>query len=456
MELQGLAAPDDKLPFWFRAGQYGSIPLAGTSASFISSAYKDYDTTNKKSVYWGAGLQARANMGNAAYLTLIEGYVKLKKGIFELKAGRTKDIVGIVDTALSSGSFSISGNALGIPRIDLSMPEYYSLPFLKKFLAFKATLGYGWVGNVAINSEKAPDVKSDRLNYLQNSLYIRLGHPASKLKLFGGVNHNVMYGNERRNLLFNISPTSTLIYAATGKTYSGLSKIGNHLGSIDMALQYDFNNIRLMLYRQNLYDVGAIGHLANITDGINGISLYNKKPVAEILSWSKLLVEFIYTKNQAGGYGANVKSGDEDYYNNYEYTDGWVYKGVNIGNPLLTSRKYTRNGIITDPNDYIIDNRIIALHTGIEGAVKKINILMKLTYSMNYGTYGTSYPGHSTSGKYGGNKYGLFKEVNQFSGYLEANKNINTTLNVGAAVAADQGGLYYNSAGLLVKVRKSF
>lgn len=455
-EGQSLLAPAGKLPFWFRANQFGSIPLSGTSASFIGSAYKSYDTTGRHSFNWSAGVQVRANMGNMAYLTLIEGYIKVKKGIFELKGGRTKDIVGIVDSTLSSGSFSISGNALGIPKIDLSIPEYYVLPFFNRFVAFKGTVSYGWVGNTVIYSEKNPAVKNDNLNYLQNTLYLRLGRPESRLKLFGGINHNVMYGNERRNLLFNISSLSTFIYAATGKTYGELSKIGNHLGSIDMALQYNFNSTRIMLYRQNLYDVGAIGHLANIADGINGISLVNKKPASGYAHWHKLLLEFIYTKDQAGAYGKNVKSGDEDYYNNYEYTEGWVYKGINIGNPLLTSRKFTRNGIITDPYDNIIDNRIIALHTGIEGSVAQINLLAKLTYSKNYGTYGTNYPGHSTSGKYSGVPYGIFKEVNELSGYLEANKQYGRGIIVGAAIATDNGGLYYNSIGLLLKLRKSF
>lgn len=456
IEAQALAAPAGKLPFWFRAGQFGSIPLAGTSASFIASVDKDYDTTSNKAVYWGVGLQTRVNAGSATYLSLIEGYVKLKKGIFELKGGRAKNIVGIVDTTLSSGSFAVSGNALGIPQINLSIPNYYVLPFLNNFFAFKGTLSYGWVGNVAVSSEKAPAVKNDNLNYLQNSLYLRLGRPESKLKLFGGVNHNVMYGNERRNLLFDISPSATFIYAATGKTYAGLSKIGNHLGSIDMAMQYDLNNMQVVVYRQNLYDVGAIGHLANIADGINGISLVNKKPLAGSSRWNKVLIEFIYTKNQAGAYGEKVKSGDEDYYNNYEYTEGWVYKGINIGNPLLTSRKFTRAGLVTDPNDNIIDNRILALHAGFEATFKQISWLAKLTCSKNYGTYGTNYPGHSTSGKYGGVKYGIFKEVNELSGYLEANKKLNGGIDIGVALAADNGGLYYNSTGLLVKLRKTF
>jgi len=50
-------------------------------------------------------------VGNKSNFTLIEGYGKLRISVFEIRAGRTKEIIGLCDTSLSSGSFSISGNA---------------------------------------------------------------------------------------------------------------------------------------------------------------------------------------------------------------------------------------------------------------------------------------------------------------------------------------------------------
>ena len=109
IEGQGIVSPSGKLPFWFRADQYGSVPLPGTSGSLLGTIYKDYDTTRKHKIDWGAGFETRANFGKGSNLTLIQGYVKGRLGVFELKAGRTKEIVGLVDSTLSTGAFSVSG-----------------------------------------------------------------------------------------------------------------------------------------------------------------------------------------------------------------------------------------------------------------------------------------------------------------------------------------------------------
>jgi len=467
VEGQSLLAPANKLPFWLRVNQAGSIPLAGTSVGFIGNIYRSYDTSKHQFIRWGAGVEARANVGNTANLLIIQAYIKLKKGIFQLKAGRTRDITGLIDTTLSSGAFSISGNALGIPKVELSIPDYYSLPFWNKLFSIKLNYAFGWLGNTRLTQYSLIS-KADTY-FQQNSLYIRVGKPHWKLKLFGGINHNVMYGHDRQifGSDFTLSNFQSFIYAAIGKTYhppvvdyNGVqSKVGNHIGSIDFSAQYEFHNIRLMAYRQNLYDVGAIAHLANIVDGVNGISLTNKKVNnSALFQWKKALLEFVYTKNQAGGFAASEKtsSGDEDYYNNYIYADGWSYHNLNLGNPLLTDRTYARSGLVNDPNDHIIDTRVIALNAGLLSRVSTANILVKLVYSKNYGTYGTAIEGHSTGGKHYPPQYGIFSEVKEFSGYMEMSENLGNTFVAGFVVAGDMGGLYYNSMGLLLKLKKTF
>jgi hypothetical protein len=280
-----------------------------------------------------------------------------------------------------------------------------------------------------------------------------------------------MFTDERKvyGPYFTLNLPQIFWYTAIGKTYYPpdltdsvqaplVSKVGNHIGSLDMSLQYEFDGVRLLAYRQNIYDIGAIGHLANIKDGINGISLTNRKFVSKKIDWRKLALEIIYTKDQAGHYNSTfTTSGDENYYNNYEYNNGWTYQGLNLGNPLLSSQAYTRSGLAIDSlQDYIIDNRILAFHAAIEGSVKNMYVIAKLTYSRNYGTYGTSPEGHSHGRTFFPPKYGQFGEISELSGYLEINKPLKNNINISAAIAADNGGLYYNSIGLLLKLRKSF
>lgn len=466
VEGDALASPTGKLPFWFRADQYGSVPLPGSSGSLLGSVYKDYDTTRKHKFDWGAGFDARANFGKGSNLTLIEGFIKAKLGVFELKGGRTKEIVGLVDSTLSSGAFSVSGNALGIPKVELSIPDYYSLHFLGDLIAIKGGYAFGYVGDLGLIHGLVDHAET---YYQQEQLYGRLGKPDWKLKLYGGINHEVYYGGERNiygSNVYLLNPFQSFLYAAIGKTYNSpknvnnrgaQSKVGNHLGSVDLGIEYDFSTVRLMLYRQSVYDVGALFHLANIADGINGLSLTNTSKSSHLFKWHKVLFEFVYTVDQAGYFDSTEsKSGDEDYYNNSMYLQGWSYKGLNVGNPLITDRRYARNTLVTDPDDYFINNRVRAFHLGFEGSVSTLNILLKLTYSNNYGTYGTSPEGHSLGGHHSAPKYGLFGQVNQFSGYLEANKSLAHGYNLGLAVAGDDGGLYYNSLGLLVKLKRFF
>jgi len=246
------------------------------------------------------------------------------------------------------------------------------------------------------------------------------------------------------------------MYVITGRGWQG-SRMGNSLGSIDLGAEYEFKNVRLSAYRQNLYEAGALYHLANLRDGLNGFSLANTHNRHNGFQWRKVLVEVLYTKNQAGEtWSPYTKSGDENYYNHYLYIQGWSYKGIGIGNPFISSRNYTREGLAADPNDYFINNRVVAFHFGFEGSVEKWNFMVKTSYSLNYGTFATSEAGRSMGSLRYPPMYGIFGEKKQLSAYFEANKDLKKGLNIGFTGAFDVGELYYNSFGMLFNVSKSF
>ena len=295
-------------------------------------------------------------------------------------------------------------------------------------------------------------------------MYGRFGKSEWKWKLFGGFNHQAQWGSESEYYgeYYTLSDLECYWYVITGKAYGTSnipsSKIGNHLGSIDLGFEYDFTNIRLFAYHQFFYDVGALGHLANLRDGLNGISLTNTQTANEnIFKWKKMLVEFFYSKNQAGEYWSPVTpSGDENYYNNDTYAEGWSYKGIGVGNPLIGTRYGIREELPNDPGDYFINNRVVAFHLGFEGSVKYWNFILKTSYSLNYGTYGTSVEGHSLGETHYPPMYGIFPETKQFSAYFETNKEFKRHLKFGFVGAFDAGDLYYNSFGLQLRVSKSF
>lgn len=461
-EGQAIMTTPGQVPFWMWANQHGSVPLPGPSFSLLGEFHKDYDSTRVRFADWAAGFNGRANMGERAEFILIEGYGKIRMGVFELKGGRTKDVAGLTDTTLSSGAFAISGNALGIPKVQVSIPEFYSLPVWGKLFAFKGNYSHGWLGQVPIQLE-ASQVRETEILFHQKSLYGRFGKPAWKWKLYGGFNHEVFWGNTKAIFgdKFTLTPFQEYTYVVMGKAYGskgiGKSKLGNHIGSIDLGMEIDFGSVGLLAYRQNIYDVGALYYLANVLDGLNGISLRNKRESRGAVGWKRLLFEVLYTKNQAGQEWSNyTPSGDENYYNNPMFGEGWSFKGLALGNPLLSTRTAVRPGHPNEPRDFFINNRVTAFHFGALWNLKNWHFFSQATYSLNYGTYGTHPLGHSLGKKRSPARYGLFGEVKQFSAYLEGERKLRNGLRYGFVAALDQGGLYENSFGMLIKFSKSF
>ena len=459
VESQVIITSKDQVPFWMWANQYGSIPLSGFSTSVIGSAYKEYeesgsyDGRESQLFDWGAGFEGRVNVGEKTEGILIEAYAKARLAMFELKAGRSKDVVGLVDTTLSSGAFSVSGNALGIPKIEISVPEFYALPFWDGLFAFKGNFVHGWLGTIPV---QYGNHKPTETYFHQKSLYGRLGKPSWRLHLYGGFNHNVFWGNTKTYREYSqLSDWQEYWYTITGKVNNS-SKVGNHLGSIDLGLTYDFDTVKVFGYRQQFYDIGGLYHLTNVADGLNGLSLTNKKSSqGKTFYWKKILFEFLYSKSQGGELDAkSTPSGDENYYNNYIYGEGWSYNHIALGNPLFTTTPAARQDLVSRSYDYFLNNRIVAFHLGFEGTINDWNFLSKLTFSQNYGTYGSS-TGHSI-GSNRSKPYGHFGRENQFSGYIEAAKYFTDQWNLGVIAAIDRGGLYEDSIGMSIKASYHF
>jgi hypothetical protein len=454
----GYISPD-KMPFWLRSNQFGSLPIDNASLSLIGSATKNYDTTKTKIFDWGTSFEGRLNVGNQTNLTLIEGYAKMRVGIFEVKAGRSKEFMGFCDSTLSSGSYSVSGTALGIPKVQISIPQYYTLPLLWRVLAFKGQYAHGWLGEKMVSFT---DTMHLQTWFHQKSLYGRFGRSDWRLKLYGGFNHQVFWGNERKyeGEDFTLSPFESFIYVNLGKAYGNgsivSSKVGDHLGSIDLAIEYRFNIFKVMIYRQNIYEAGALYYMANIEDGLNGISFENPNKTKHFFNWKKFLFEFLYTKNQAGeSWSPYTPSPYENYYSHYIYRNGWTYNDIGLGTPFITTRAYVRDSLPNAWHENFINNRVKVFHFGFQGSIQNWDYTIKCSWSKNYGTYYTTDEEQTTDIPNPG-KDGVFGEQKQFSAYLACYRAIGKGFNLGCTTAFDVGDLYYNSFGILFSVSKEF
>lgn len=467
----------DVVPFWMRSNQYGSIPLEGASGGLLVRAAKNYTIQGEwiggadkaASLWdWGYGVEARTNIGHKAQVQLFDAHVKARYAMFEAKLGRMKDVMGLNgDTLLSSGNFAISGNALGVPMLDIRIPEYYRLPWFDGLFSFKGNFANGYMGKMPIDTAQYTNHTPDPLPTLlhQKSLYGRLGKPHWRLNLYGGINHQAQWGSENEVYggNYTLSNLQTLWYVLWGKPYGTeaipRSKLGNHGGSVDLGFSYDWDEIQLMVYRQNFYEVGAISKLANIADGLNGLALTNKgyDRKTKNWDWQKLLFEFFYSKDQAGyPWSKPTASGDEDYYNNYYYTEGWSYRGQGLGSPLIVPAHTAKEGQAHDPIDYFISNRVVAGHLAVRGRVYRWNLSGKLTYAKHYGTFATSIYGKSTGQIWHQPHEETFNPVSQFSAFLEGERELRNDFFLGIRVALDQGQLLDNSVGGQLSLRKFF
>lgn len=455
------------VPFWLRSNQFGSIPLDGASLSLIGAARKDYDLSGDKLFDWGASFEGRANLGQGSNLTFVEGYGKVRLGIFELRAGRSKKITGLCDTTLSSGSWAISGTSLGIPEVELSVREFWTLPILGELFAFKGNFSHGWMGFLPMSAGgwsryEVGDTVDLKSHLHQKSLYGRFGKTSWKFKFYGGFNHQVVWGNEQAYYTedYTLTPIETYFYVITGKKFSNGSiheeRQGNHLGSIDLGIELEFKKVKLFLYRQNPYEAGALAHLANIQDGLNGLSIHNLHKNGQKGIWNKLLVELLYTKNQAGlPWSQEYGSPYEPYYNHGQYTTGWSYLGSGLGTSFIGIRDYIKKTLPAHPEEYFVNNRVMALHLGCEGSVREVKYTIKASWSMNYGTYQTTDEEQSTD-IFNPGEFGIFGKQQQMSTYLELNRSLKNGINLGFITAVDIGDLYYNSFGTFLKASYSF
>lgn len=399
--------------FWLRSNQYGTVPLESQIATFRAGLWKDYQiiskqtdsSSNRKSQIvnpkfsYGYGLQAVANVGKANQLLIPEAYVKMRYGIFEIYAGRRREIFGLVDTALSSGSYIWSGNALPMPKLQISIPEYTSILGHGLF-SIKGNYAHGWFGNQGM-------VKNYYLH--QKSLYGRIGKPNWRVKMYGGFNHQVQWGGTALFPIDNLQPPIQLlsdwqayIKVVTGKSVNygnrpntvyneAFNRIGNHLGSADIGAEIELNKAKVLIYRHSFYEDGSLYYLNNISDGVYGLSIALKQK--HNLSINKICLEYLQTSNQGGsGDGGGIipqLRGHDNYFNNSIYQDGWTYHKFIIGTPLLTPLNNIKETLIEKYGSlntpYIVNNRVEAWHLAISGQYKSLHFQSRIVNSKNTG-----------------------------------------------------------------------
>lgn len=456
-ELGGFASINQDLPFWIKSNQFGAVPASANSIYFRQQIKSKADTSSKlfKVNY---GLDLMTVVGNEARLIVPEAFIDFRLGIFSFSAGRIPSVMGLVDSTLSSGSITWSGNALPIPEVRIAIPEYRK--FFFKWLAVKGHYNHGWFGEQV----------TTRNSFLhQKSLYARLFKPESKLHLYGGILHNVQWGGSPKYSLpdgdvrltngkfaqdlftygqvvlpLEARHDSSGIYGLFEET----NRFGSHIGQIDLGGTLNFKNTLLTVYKQTIFETGAtFSSLTNTDDGLYGISLKNKKQEGV---FQKVVFEFLHTLNQ-GAYQSGLarllglkdrQFGSPTYYfNHMQYTDGWSFKGKGIGTPFAVPEEYIKVHKRTFGNELFLNNNRIKM--GYLGAQFKLNSILletRMSLSRNFGS-----------------QFIIYEPADQVSFLINSSIPLKKLKGVlGVRIGIDQGELIKDNYGANISFRRNW
>lgn len=457
VEFVGMGSTNGYTPFWIQSNQYGIVPKTGPNLS-ARTGLEHYWTISKNKTRneWrvGAGVEAVGNFVQTKNFLLPQVHATLRYKNWEFYVGRKKQALGLADSTIGSGSYAWSGNALPIPKIYLGTIRFVPVPLTKNWVSFQAFYSDGLFEN------NRPITQN--LKFHQKAFYLRIGKPHSLLKLYGGFNHQVQWGGKlKKDLGVNgetlqmPSGFKNYVNAVIGSVggsgedityFDSTSRIGNHLGSIDVAMEIETYETSILLYKQFVYEDGSLFYLTTLNDGLYGARIKRKNSYGALFEINEAVLEMLYTKNQGGNdfvIGDPNKRGHDNYFNNQQVRDGWGYFDRTIGTPFIPPTSQTRWKWPNYADNFTSNNRVMMFHLGLKGTLfRKIEWLGKFSFSENSGSYLEPFIG----------------TPRQFSGMLLMQSKLDVLggLTVKGAYAADIGDLYRKTYGFMLGVRKDF
>lgn len=361
----------DDAPLWLHANRWGAIGTEGAQAILGAEVLYERDFETGLSVDLGVSAAVRGSEEPAGVLRSAYGAFGWRQ-VVELRAGMFPQIVGILpDQATSSGSMSVSSNALPIPRIQLHTPEFVSVPGTNDALQVLTGISHG-------------QITGDR--YIRDPLlhekwfYGRV----QRDEVFGvylGLVHQVVWAGDPTTDAVEVDSVSWDSFRRVflsqrsddGKDWPDhINRAGDTLGIWDFGIEMSFDRVDAHFYHHHFFE-DSTGYMSirNFRDGLWGLSFRIAQPLLGFLE--RITVEYLDTTDQSGNHhdlrtpsGRTVIIGGRDsYYSHSVYKSGWTHQGRIIGHPFfLTSG---------DGEDLRIgSNRVQAVHLGLSGSFNDV------------------------------------------------------------------------------------
>ncbi len=359
----------DSLPFWFVSNRYGQTDPA--SSSYLHSISGDAALNPWRGIQFDVGGEVvmRYSMNPTVHFNKL--YLRANYGAFRLSGGRFDQSIGLNNHDLSIGSMMVSRNATPVPMIQISTPNFTTVPGTGDLLDYKIMLSHGWL----------TDVRYVNNSYLhQKYIYIRLN--LGNWSGIGGIVHNTQWGGTHP--VYGRAPKGItdyfrVFFARAAEPDSGapmsqvLNTIGNSVAAYEFALEYRHRLADLRFTRLFYLEDKVSTRFRSPWDGVWGLNITFRD---EEFPVTALVYEHINTRRQDAK--SDEERGRAIYYNHSYYKSGWTYEGRVLGIPLITR----------DPlRDRIDNNIIVGHHLGVEGKLyERIGYRIFASYSRNYGT----------------------------------------------------------------------
>ncbi len=439
-------------PFWLVNNKQGLSSIKKDNGYLRAGIFRDIEKDKRFS--WGAGADIVGAYNYTSSFIIQQLYAEIKYRCLGAMIG-SKEINGEFNNPrLSSGNLLYSGNARPVPQVRVGIPDYTIVPHTKNWLAVKGYVAYGmftdddWQYDFAAPNSK----RTKHVLYHSKGLFIKVQNldkfPAwfeGGLEMAAQFGGRALDGNKWIDMPNSLKDFLKAFIPSSGGSNTPMGEqtncYGNHVGSWNARIGWNITpKWNVGLYYEHFFeDHSQMFFDYDWRDGLWGVEVsFPENPVI-----STLVYEFLYTKDQSGPvYWDHTPeipeqvSGRDNYYNHYIYT-GWQHWGMGIGNPLIISPIYNRDGQIV-----FRSNRVIGHHVGFMGRpTKELEYRVLLSYTRNWGTYTKPLKDVLS------NANGLL-EITYRPKWLEG---MSGTLSFGA----DRGGMLGHSCGAMLTLRKT-
>lgn len=417
-EMSGTVSTGEYAPFWLTSNKYGLSSIENNSGYIRGGIYRDVENDSLKKWKFGFGADIAVPVNYTSNFIVEQLYADIQYKRVRLSIGSKERKMELKNQSLSSGGMTNGINARPIPQIRLEVPDFWPIIGTNNWLALKGHIAYG----IFTDNKWQKNFAAEGTRYTKNVLFhskagfLRIGNPnVFPVTITGGLEMCAQFGGEAWNIGKREDDTSDFDGSHVVMDH-GISAFwhafipggsdprdgdyknveGNQLGSWHLSVDYHGKGWSMRAYAEHFFeDHSQLFVQYGWKDMLVGIEAeLPKNPFV-----SSFVYEHVGTKDQTGGIYHDATnmvpiqiSGVDNYYNHSIYL-GWLHWGQTIGNPLLISPIYNKDG-----NIIFYNNRISAHHFGISGKpTEYLNYRVLFTHVKSWGSY--QYPW--TNPKYG-------------------------------------------------------